>query len=162
MVTAAGVIRLTGPMFARSLAGRSLATTNLAVISTQSWFAAALVDSFALSIVQAGDNTLGKFTPQSVVSLRAFAFIFLDTLSSIQALFRADSSFAVSSLVTWWTGAVPRCGAVASVHALRIAQGRLAVLAHVSLRAEADLVLIADALVGALFVTLWIGSLRRC
>lgn len=64
------------------------------------------------------------------------------------------------SLVTRRAGAVPRSGAVASVHALRIAQGRLAVLTHVALGADTDLVLIADALVGALFVTLWIGSFK--
>lgn len=64
------------------------------------------------------------------------------------------------SLVTRWAGTVARSGTVASVHALRIAQGRLAVLAHVTLRTDADLILVADALVGALFVTLGIGSFK--
>lgn len=64
------------------------------------------------------------------------------------------------SLVTRWAGTVSRSGTVASVHALRIAQGRLTVLAHVTLRTDADLILVADALVGALFVTLGIGSFK--
>lgn len=156
------MIGLAGPVLAGSLARGSLATSNLAVVSTQSRFAAAFVHPFAFAIVQTGDDALRKFAAQSIVTFCAFTLILLDTLSAVQTLLRADSSLAVPSLVTRWAGAVSRSGAVASVHALRIAQGRLTVLAHVPLRTDTDLVLVADALVGALFVTLRIGSLRRC
>lgn len=47
---------------------------------------------------------------------------------------------------------------VAAVHALRKAQTLLAMLAHETLRTLADFVRVADAVVGARFVALGIGS----
>lgn len=56
-VTAAGMISLAGPMLAWSFAGRSLAASNLTVVSTQTWLASAFVHSFAFAIMQARDDT---------------------------------------------------------------------------------------------------------
>lgn len=148
-------------MFARSLARGTLAAPDLAVVSAESRFAAALVDTFALSLVQTRDYAFGKFTTQSVVPLGALALVLLDAFPSVEALFRANSTLAVPSLVSEWAGTVAGGGTVASVHTLRVAKRRLAVLAHVTLGANADLVLVADAPIGALFVTLRVGSWRR-
>lgn len=62
------------------------------------------------------------------------------------------------SLVTSWAGTVSWSGAIAPVHALWIAQCRLTILTHVAFGADTDLILIANALVGALFVTLRVRS----
>lgn len=68
------------------------------------------------------------------------------------------TSFTVATLVAGRAGTCAWCGTVTAVHALWIAERRLAVLSHVTLRALADLVLVAYALVGALLVTLRIWA----
>lgn len=152
------MVRHASPMLARSFARGTLSPTDLTMVTTETRFAAALVDPLAFSVMQTWDNAFRKFTTQSVVTLGALAFVLLYAFASIKTLFRANSTFAVPSLVAQWTGAVSRGGTVASVHALRIAQCGLAVLAHVTLGAHADFVFVAGGLVCALFVALRIGS----
>lgn len=62
------------------------------------------------------------------------------------------TSFTVSTLKSSGAAADARRCAAASVHALRVAQRGLAVLAHVALRALADFVQVAPPTVSALFV----------
>lgn len=160
-VALAGVVRLADAVLAGSLAGRPLAAPDLAVVPAQARLAPALVHPAALAVVQARYDTLGELTAQPVVALGALALILLDALAPVEALLGADSALAVAPLVAERAGAGAGGGAVAPVHALRVAEGRLAVLAHVPLRALADLVLVANPLVGALLVALRIRSLRR-
>lgn len=155
------MVRHARTVFARSLARGTLAAPDLAVVPAEARFAATLVDPLALSLVQTRDHAFGKFTAQPVVPFGALALVLLDAFASVEALFRTNSTLAVPSLVSERAGTVPGGGTVAPVHTLRVAERRLAVLAHVPFGANADLVLVADAPVGALFVTLRVGSWRR-
>lgn len=132
------------------------------MITAEPWFTSAFVHPFAFAIVQTGDYAFRKLATQSVVPLGAFTLVLLDTFSSVETLFGTYSSLAMPPLVARWTGAVAGRSAVPSVHALWIAECRLTVLSHVTLGTDTDFVLIADTLIGALFVTLRVGSLRRC
>lgn len=67
------------------------------------------------------------------------------------------TSFAVATLEPGRTAAHAGRRAAAAVHALRVAQRGAAVLAHVALGTLADLVVVAPAAVGALFVALGVG-----
>lgn len=60
----------------------------------------------------------------------------------------------MAALVAGRAGAEAGRGAVAAVHALRVAQRRAAMLPHVALAALADLLRVAPPLVGALLVAL--------
>lgn len=66
----------------------------------------------------------------------------------------------MAALVAGRAGAHAGRGAVAAVHALRVAERRAAVLPHVALGALADLFAIAPALVRALFITLRVRPWR--
>lgn len=67
----------------------------------------------------------------------------------------------MSALIAGRTRADRRRRAISAVHALRITQRRLAILAHIALGALAHLVQVAHAAIGALLVALRVRSFSR-
>jgi len=67
----------------------------------------------------------------------------------------------MSSLETRRTAAHSGRSATASVHALRVAEGRPTVLTHVTFWTLADFFMVAPSAVSALFIALRIGTVTR-
>lgn len=121
--------------------------------------AATLVDAHTSAAVEARDGTLAVFTPGTIVPTPAGAGILLNALPPVQALFCADSSLTVRSLVPDGAVADSRCHARSSIHALWIAQRCPAVATHVSLRALADLLCVATASVGTFSIAFGVWTI---
>ena len=87
---------------------RAVAETDLAVIPSKSWLTPTLVDSPAVTPIEAGHHTLAELTVGPVVARPAVAGVPLDTFPPVLAGTGADAALTPRSLEPGGTLTEPR------------------------------------------------------